>query len=345
MLDTNCEYVRFWNTDTVSHITKKMKIQRISAYTIEKEEGKHELSLTEYSKFKYGHKSTSIKFAQRMISEFLEQFTIDHIANNCHNVIVSTSPYWYTPPSAHSLAVYFHFMLNDLMLEKKHSPLTFLKIHRSSAPVCDFSTLTHAERLANLGKENLSIDPTLLKGKTLFLIEDARITGTHEQKIIDFMEKAGLEEIIFIYVINISFGKDDPTIESRLNHEWVNDLDTIQLLMRRPDQFLINSRLCRFILSWKDKDELADFCKRLSDEMIFELYMSSINDCYNANEKYADGFEVIRNEIEFRHRQLKKSDDDEISIFVTKEEEVLSAATIPTSQTTQTHTSTQTQNK
>lgn len=293
-----------------------MNIKRISAYTIENEPGKPALDFDEYSRFKYGHKATAIKFAERMAQEFVKNFTLDFVAKDCSDVIVSTSPYWYTPPSANALATYFHFILNELMLETNHSPLTFIKIHRSAAPACDFSKLSHTERIENMKKDRISLDPSLLKDKTLILIEDARITGAHEKKIIDFMQESGVEDLIFVYVIDVGFGKDDPEIESRLNHKWVHNLDTIHLLMKNPEQFLINARLCRFILAWENKEELKDFCKRLRDEMLFGLYMSSINDCYNSVEKYRPGFEIIRAEIEFRYRQLKKSDFQDASIFI-----------------------------
>jgi hypothetical protein len=295
-----------------------MKINRISAYTIDAEnnlENKPTLDFTEYSKFKYGHKPTAMKFAESMMSEFLNKFSLEKISGESSEFIVSTSPYWYTPPSANSLAMYFHYMLNELLLSAKNQPLTFLKIHRSSAPVCDFSKLSHRERLENMKRDTLSFDPFLLKGKRLILVEDARITGAHEQKIIDFMEKAGLEEIIFIYVVDVGSGKNDPDIENRINHKWVNDLDTLQLLMKKPDEFVLNSRLCRFILSWENQEELEDFCKRLSDEMLFGLYISSVNDGYGSVEKYAKGFEVVRQESRIRHHQLIKTDNPGIPSF------------------------------
>ena len=196
-----------------------MKINRISAYTIDAEnnlENKPTLDFTEYSKFKYGHKPTAMKFAESMMSEFLNKFSLEKISGESSEFIVSTSPYWYTPPSANSLAMYFHYMLNELLLSAKNQPLTFLKIHRSSAPVCDFSKLSHRERLENMKRDTLSFDPFLLKGKRLILVEDARITGAHEQKIIDFMEKAGLEEIIFIYVVDVVRVKTIPILKIEL---------------------------------------------------------------------------------------------------------------------------------
>lgn len=286
-----------------------MKLHRVSAYSIDKDTEKKTLNLVEYSKFKYGHKPTAIKFAESMISEFLKSFPLEYFCENSNNVIISTSPFWYTPPSAHILAIYFHYMLNELMIDKHGRPLTFLKIHRSAAPVCDFSKLTHQERLENMKRDTLSFDPFMLKDKRLVLIEDARITGSHEQKIIDFMENAGLEELIFVYVINVGNGTIDPDIENRINHKWVNNLDTIQLLMKQPEQFVLNSRLCRFILAWENKNELADFCKRLSDEMLFALYISSVNDGYGSVDKYSEGFNIIRQETRIRHQQLKRTDN------------------------------------
>ena len=85
--------------------------------------------------------------------------------------------------------------------------------------------------------------------------------------------------------------------------------------MKKPDEFVLNSRLCRFILSWENQEELEDFCKRLSDEMLFGLYISSVNDGYGSVEKYAKGFEVVRQESRIRHHQLIKTDNPGIPSF------------------------------
>ena len=61
--------------------------------------------------------------------------------------------------------------------------------------------------------------------------------------------------------------------------------------------------------------ELEDFCKRLSDEMLFGLYISSVNDGYGSVEKYAKGFEVVRQESRIRHHQLIKTDNPGIPSF------------------------------
>lgn len=282
-----------------------MLIHRVSAYTVEDEQGKIPLDYAEYSRFKYGHRPTAVRFTENLMAAFLREHPLAAVCERSDDLIVSTSPFWFTPPAAYLLSLNFHYLLNEMMVERGQPPVTFLKIHRSRAPVTDFGKLTHRQRLANMKTDRLSFDPFMLKGGRLILVEDARITGAHEGRTIEFMEKSGLKELFFVYVVNVSYGKDDPDIENRINHRWVNDLGALQLLMRRPEEFLLNSRACRLVLSWPNRRELKDFCKRIGDETLFGLYTASVNDGYGTMPEFSKGFQLVRDEARYRHERIR----------------------------------------
>lgn len=171
---------------------------------------------------------------------------------------------------------------------------------RSSAPSCDFSKLSHAERKLNMQQNKLSVDENAVKGRTVIFIEDARITGAHEAKALECLEAAGAEKVILLYIIDVKHGKKDPDIENRINHSVINSLDELYRLMKNPDEYVLNSRACRFVLSWENKEELEKFAQKIPLTVLTELYSASITDGYGLMEKYADGFRIIREEVRER---------------------------------------------
>lgn len=234
---------------------------------------------------------------------------------NKHNLVVSTSPYWFTPPAAHSLAAHFHYLLNERFMNMGLMPVRYVKLHRSAAPVLDFSKLNAEDRKKNMKKDALSIDPKALKGKTLILIEDSRITGAHEGKIISHAKKFGVKGIIFVYVVNIANGIQDPNIENRINHVYINDLTMLYRLMLNPKDFAFNSRVCRFLLSWKNADELQNFFAHLSDKLLFTIYVSAINDGYALVEKFSKGFNLLKIEIASRNNIKEALTEEELPVI------------------------------
>lgn len=277
-----------------------MKIKRASAFTMESGQKKPLLDIAEYSNFKYGHKPTVLTFAKKMTDELFSIFPIQKLISQQENVIVTTSPYWYTPPSVHPLALAVYENINEHLFERGKNSLRFIKMSRSSAPSCDFSKLSHAERKLNMQQNKLSVDENAVKGRTVIFIEDARITGAHEAKALECLEAAGAEKVILLYIIDVKHGKKDPDIENRINHSVINSLDELYRLMKNPDEYVLNSRACRFVLSWENKEELEKFAQKLPLTVLTELYSASITDGYGLMEKYADGFRIIREEVRER---------------------------------------------
>ncbi len=277
-----------------------MKITRLSVYDSIKEGASNALDTTLYSKFKYGHRPTAVIFAVKMFKTFLKEFNNEWLKDHNDQLVITTSPYWFTPPAAHALVAHVHHMLNERYMRLGLTPVRYVKIHRSSAPVTDFSKLGEEERKLNMKRDSLSVDPEALKGKVLLVVEDSRITGAHEEKTIKFAEEMGVKHIIFVYIISLKNGASDPDVENRINHIAMSDLTMLHRLMLTPEDFAFNSRVCRFLLSWPNIEDLTQFFKYLSDQLLFTVYASSINDGYALSDKFKAGFEVVRNEVESR---------------------------------------------
>ncbi len=282
-----------------------MQVNRLSAYSTDDDATKVPLDFRAYSKFKYGHRPTALAFADQLAKVFLESFGLEYLKQHTQQLIVSTSPFWYTPPPANTLAIRFHFLMNDLLVEHKSGPLRYVKIHRSAAPRCDFSMLSCAEREANMKADALSADATAFLRKKVILIEDARITGSHEKKTIAYMEHIGVSDLTFLYGVMVPSGADDPDIENRMNHYWMNNLRRLGELMAYPEDYAMNARACRYILSYPDKQAIRIFAKQLTYDMLAGVCRYAVGDGYGLVEKYREGFFILREQL--RDRDIKRT--------------------------------------
>jgi hypothetical protein len=280
-----------------------MQIIRSAAFSVQIGAPETILNFQEYSQFKYGHKPTILKFAKKMVDGLFAIMPISKLIKNNQDIVIITSPFWHTPPSVYPLALEVHKLINEKLLDNKANAIKFVKISRSSAPSCDFSKLTVEERKLNMQRNKLSIDEDSVRDKTVIFIEDARITGAHEEKTIVCLEQAGAKKVILLYLIDVKNGKNDPDIENRLNHAVINSIDELYKLMRKPDEYVLNSRSVRFVLSWADHKELKKFFAKISSVILDELYSASITDGYGLMEKYAQGFELLRAEVKSRNKQ------------------------------------------
>ncbi len=279
-----------------------MKIKRISAFALKSGLSKQILDPKEYSNFKYGHKPSVLKFAENLAKSLFSVMSKQWLVRNRASIVVTTSPYWHTPPSAHSLALSVHHILNEYLYENGYGSLPFIKVSRSMPPSCDFSQLDEKERKLNMKNNKLSVDRQAIKGKTVIFVEDSCITGAHEEKFLQCMKKADAAEVIVLYIIDLKNEKIDPNIENILNHSVIDSLDDLLKLMSNFKHYTLNSRVCRFVLSWSDEDELRDFCEKLPSSVLSDLYIASTTDGYGLMSKYNKGFNTVRSEMKRRQK-------------------------------------------
>lgn len=271
-----------------------MKVNRLSIHTVRNGLFNNGLNAELYSKFKYGSRPVAFAYADQLRALFLEKFGVDYILRHKVQIIISTSPFWYTPPPANTIALRFLYHLNSLLVEYEQMPLRYVKIHRGSAPRVDFSALTSEERESNMKQDLISVDPEAFRGKKVVLIEDARITGAHEAKTIKYLQGVGVDELTFLYVVDVADGATDPHIEFRLNHAWMNDLDKLATLMENEADYVLNARVCRYILSYPDKAKIEWLARSMPYETLASLDKYSVSDGYGVVAKYREGFKVIR---------------------------------------------------
>jgi hypothetical protein len=140
-----------------------------------------------------------------------------------------------------------------------------------------------------------------IKNKIIVLIDDARINGSHENNLVSFLKNKNIKEAYFLYVADMenNFATLHPDIESVMNHGWVDGLDKLLEIISSGD-FILNARVCKFILSNKDESELACFLGRLNDLVLYDLYNGIVGDGYSGMPMYKSNFEILTRILEER---------------------------------------------
>jgi hypothetical protein len=244
----------------------------------------------DYSIFKYGSGDIAEKFAAQM-RDVLCLHAQDFLQGN---ISLTSSAFKYVPTASYAIAEHLYHQLNCLDC----LTLEFIKISRNTLFPADYGNLTQKQRNALMQKNHLYFENQPLGSKKMIVVDDSRITGSHEDCVRRFLTKEGFEEVIFIYVLEFT-GKVHPQIEHTLNHAWINSLDRLAFLIQAPD-FRLNARICKFIFSYPDQHALLDFFNFCESEFLIQLEQAICGDGYQNMEMYQPNYQNLQKVLQER---------------------------------------------
>jgi adenine/guanine phosphoribosyltransferase-like PRPP-binding protein len=242
-----------------------------------------------YSYFKYG----STKWADRFAGDLLKALDAQY-----PDTIVS-SAYRYMPTAAHAVTT---ALGAEITLQGGETQLA--KVHRSTLTHGDYSTMSAGERAAVMGANLLAIDPAAVDGKDVLVVDDIRVTGSHEDSLRKLFDCLHPSRVTFAYIaaIDQELAHADPQLEDRVNHAAIKKLVDIERLIGYRE-FRMNARSCKFILALRHRDELPSFLARLSHDLLSQFYMGALGDGYHLMPLYTPSFELLRQEYVLRREQ------------------------------------------
>ena len=244
-------------------------------------------SADEYSRFKYGSKSVARKFGKEMGKMLSSLLPLDK------QMVIMSAPYLYIPVAGTALKDYLLGELNCRMIDKGLcNAIEDSKIFRPVTYLCDYSNMTAEERDKAIGSERFYTDAGYLKGKVALFVDDIRVTGSHEKRICEMVERLNIDcECIFLYYARVE-GVIDPAIESRLNHFTVKTLLDLDNIIKN-DEYIHNTRNTKFILSAK-KDDFVQFIHYQKKVFRKTLYANLIGNGYNKEESFKDNIGYLK---------------------------------------------------
>ena len=239
-----------------------------------------------YSRFKYGSAYMARQYALQLY-RLLRQ----HHAElwQIPTLWLTSSAYKFVPTASDSLA---HYLWEHWLKKTAASPIEKVKISRSLLFPADYGNLSQEERKQIMSKVDLHFDDALhtSQPKDLLIIDDIRITGAHEHRLLEFAERQGFERIYFAYIAHLS-PKAEPTTEHWLNHTAIRDLEDLWDLWQL-EGCLLNARICKFLLSYPDAKALEKFAKALPATLAAKIAEGMWQDGYADMEMYAENWKI-----------------------------------------------------
>jgi hypothetical protein len=112
-----------------------------------------------------------------------------------------------------------HFVDRLNMLSVFHSghAVEYSVVHRKISYTNDYGFLSAEERKRLIDGDSFSINKHFVDGKTLLFIDDVRITGTHEHKLVELLDEAGikLSTAHFLYHANLVSDTIHPDLKAK----------------------------------------------------------------------------------------------------------------------------------
>lgn len=246
-------------------------------------------SPVEYSQLKFGCGAIARKYGYQLADAVFNAHSGLLLSNKC---VVIPSPYNFVPNAASIMARHMIDRLNHHMVSAQGDPVEWSVIHRKVNYTNDYGFLPKEQRKALINGDEFHFNSAFVEGKTLLFVDDVYITGTHEDKLKDIMDCAGMDNTsLFLYFgqagVNVK-----PELEAALNFAGMPNLKAYVDLINGPDHHLI-VRPIKYILSQKVGD-LIGLLDAAPKQFAHDLYMGCIGEGYHKIPAYQEGFLTIK---------------------------------------------------
>lgn len=238
--------------------------------------------LSSYSRFKYGSDSDARIYAHHIAS----QLRVKYYRWQNEEVIISASAFKVAPTAAEVIA-----QMTYELLRESFPLLRKVKISRETVFPNDYGSLSAEERHSLMDKNIVIVDRELFRNKKLILVDDLRVTGAHENKMIAVL--SGLvDEVVFTYVARLS-GSFTPFVEFNINQTAVQSVANIKAIVD-TGVFHVNARICKYLLSYRNTDELLSFFYEVPVEVLLRIEECVCGDGYHLMEEYWSNYSLLK---------------------------------------------------
>lgn len=243
----------------------------------------------EYSHLKFGSDEAAKRFGYRLADDTYEKHKDVFVANRA---VVIPSPYNVIPNAATIMAQHFMNRLNWWMIRDGLSHLDWSIIHRKVSYTADYGFLPKEKRESLLNGDQFYLNRDFLKDKLLIFVDDVRITGTHEEKLVEILHREEVQnDCMFLYYA--IYGGDSPDIESKINFAGIKTIDDYLELATKPNHHII-IRPVKYMLS-RTTSDIQKIINTMSPEQLEKVYMACLAEGYYSVPDYKENFLMIEN--------------------------------------------------
>lgn len=246
----------------------------------------------DYSRLKFGSDIVAKQFGYELADAVFAAYSEVLIANQC---VVIPSPYNYVQNAASVMARHMTDRLNHLLAQTNGGCVEWSVIHRKVSYTVDYGYLPKEKRRALIDNDEFYFNDQFVDGKVLLFVDDIYITGTHEEKLREIMDKAGRNNRSFFLYYGQALPGVAPETEAALNFSGMKSLHEYLKLMEEPNHHTI-VRPIKYILS-RDPGELDVVLTQMKTGRLHELYHGALGEGYHKLPNYQKTFQMVREEV------------------------------------------------
>jgi hypothetical protein len=166
-----------------------------------------------------------------------------------------------------------------------------LQIARKQTFFNDFGTMSAGERAASIDRDHFELGRPVAAHARIIYLDDIRITGAHERKIISSLRQQHVANDMFIvHYAELQDATVNPTIESDLNFCAFAGFEDVARLPRTSAHFALNARFTKHVLG-QSRERFVWFAALQNRGFLRQLY-SAIQ--ANGYDKVAGFIENVR---------------------------------------------------
>ena len=247
----------------------------------------------EYSQLKFGSDKIARKFGYELAVDFFSKHSDTLLANNC---VVIPSPYNHVKNAATIMTEHFINKLNELLVAANGNHVEYSIIHRKVSYISDYGFLSKEKRRGLIDNDSFYLNKEFYKDKVLIFVDDVKITGTHEDKLVEILAKNKIKnDCFFLYFAE--YKGSDPKIEAALNFAGINTLeDYIKLFCDYDHNVIV--RPIKYLLGSKDSIGIKEFFAhaakhRIHHKRLMEVYYGALGEGYYKIPNYQTNFKIL----------------------------------------------------
>jgi hypothetical protein len=253
-----------------------------------------------YSQYKYGCGMAARALAAQLFHSVRSRFA-EWLQEG--PVYVTASAYKAVPTAAQQICDEFVRLLDAYLLWQNGRHALPFRIERRTVFEGDYGKLEQTEREA-LMQQNLLCCNTDLQGCRVVVIDDVRITGSHERRVQQLMLAAGVDELLSLFIGKNLQPDTNGAVEHVLNHQWLHSLRQLRELMQRP-HWQVNARVCKYLLSHPDIDQLLNFWLTVPPQQQQSILHAMDADGYSSMPAYAATYARLAAHVHQEHADVR----------------------------------------
>ncbi|GIJ92919.1 phosphoribosyltransferase family protein [Capnocytophaga stomatis] len=237
----------------------------------------------EYSKFKFGNILYAEKFAKELFQGFVSEY--GNLILKQDQIILLPSPFHTIPTASSYLCSFFKRELNFFLFRNEKGASIESKIHRNQTYVQDYGNMSYEERISLISNDTYYIDKKFIEGKFCILVDDIKITGSHENTVNRILKEHNVSgNFLFLYYAELMNRDIHPNIENDYNYAAVKSVkDLLHIVMSA--NFRFNTRVIKHILLM-GKSNFDSFIEEMSEKQKREFFGLAISNNYHLVNEY-----------------------------------------------------------